>query len=83
MPKAVALTPALVEAPQIVPQASTAARAAVKPANTPKPDQMPLQVRLPRQEVRAIKVAAAERELTVSDFMLACFHAYMKSAKHD
>lgn len=83
MPKAVALTPSLVEAPQIVPQASTSARAAKKEAaNAPKPDQLPLQVRLPRQEVRAIKIAAAEEELTVSDFMLACFHAYMKSGKH-
>jgi hypothetical protein len=86
VPKPVALTSALVEAPQIVPQASTAARAAVPKAvasNVPKPDQMPLQVRLPRQEVRAIKIAAAEREQTVSDFMLACFHAYMNSGKHD
>jgi hypothetical protein len=87
VPKPVALTPALVEAPQIVPQASTSARTANanmprKPANTPKPDQLPLQVRLPRQEVRAIKIAAAEREQTVSDFMLACFHAYMKSGSH-
>ena len=83
MPKAVALTPSLVEAPQIVPQASTSARAAKKEApNAQKPDQLPLQVRLPRQEVRAIKIAAAEEEMTVSDFMLACFHAYMKSGKH-
>ena len=78
MPKPVALTSALVEAPQIVPQASTSARAAKTIGNAPKPDQMPLQVRLPRLVVRAIKIAAAERELTVSDFMLACFHAYMK-----
>ncbi len=77
MPKAVALTPSLVEAPQMTPQASTPARAS-KTAPAPKVDQMPLQVRLPRHEVRAIKIAAAEREQTVSDFMLACFHAYMK-----
>lgn len=79
MPKPVALTPALVEAPQITPQASTAARAAAKPPPVLKAPQIPLQVRLPRDEVRAIKIAAAEREQTVSDFMLACFHAYMKS----
>ena len=77
MPKPVALTPALVDAPQITPQASTPARAP-KAEPAPKMDQMPLQVRLPRQEVRAIKVAAAEREQTISEFMLACFHAYMK-----
>jgi hypothetical protein len=84
VPKPVALTPALVETPQIVPQASTPARAAApkQPSNVPKPDQMPLQLRLPRREVRAIKIAAAEEELTISDFMLACFHAHMKSGKH-
>jgi uncharacterized protein (DUF1778 family) len=43
---------------------------------------MPLQIRLPRQEVKAIKVAAAESEQTISDFMLACFHAYMQSRNH-
>jgi hypothetical protein len=83
VPKPVALTSALVETPQIVPQGSTAPRAAKTASNTPKPDQMPLQVRIPRREVRAIKIAAAERELTVSDFMLACFHAYIKSGEHD
>ncbi len=77
MPKAVALTPSLVEAQQMTPQASTPARA-LQADPRPKVDQMPLQVRLPRHEVRAIKIAAAEREQTVSAFMLACFHAYMK-----
>jgi hypothetical protein len=85
MPKPVALTPDLVEAPQVTPLAATSARAVAKSAKAtpaPKPDQLPLQIRLPRQEVRAIKIAAAESEQTVSDFMLACFHAYMKSGKH-
>ncbi len=40
---------------------------------------MPLQVRLPRGEVRAIKIAAAERDQPISEFMLACFRAYMKN----
>ena len=86
MPKAVSLTPDLVDAPQITPQAATPDRAvkasaAAAPAQAnpqPKGDVMPLQVRLPRQDVRAIKIAAAEREQTISEFMLACFHAYMK-----
>jgi uncharacterized protein (DUF1778 family) len=42
---------------------------------------MPLQIRLPREEVKAIKVAAAEAEQTISDFMLACFHARMHARK--
>jgi hypothetical protein len=50
-----------------------------KPA---KPEQIPPQVRLPRYEVRAIKIAAVEREQTISDFMLACFYAYVKLGKH-
>jgi hypothetical protein len=81
MPKPVALTPALVEAPQITPQAATPPRSATKAAKTPKAPQLPLQVRLPRNEVRAIKIAAAEREQTVSDFMLTCFHAYVNSGR--
>ena len=85
MAKAIALTPDTLRAPQITPQAATPARAPatqVEPETKPQKGgtQMPLQVRLPREEVRAIKVAAAERELTVSDFMLACFHAYMKQS---
>lgn len=86
MPKPIALTPELVDAPPITPQAATPARSAAREAKPPKPakvELMPLQVRLPRAEVRAIKVAAAEREQTVSDFMLSCFHAYMDSGKHD
>ena len=84
MPKPVAmpLSSSMVEAAQIVPHASTPARAAkatTTAAAPEKPEQMPLQVRWPRQDVRAVKVAAAEREQTISDFMLACFHDYMKS----
>jgi hypothetical protein len=82
MPKPVALTPELVDAPQITPQAATPARSGRGTAKAPKAAKaapIPLQVRLPREDVRAIKIAAAEREQTVSDFMLACFHAYMKS----
>ena len=55
------------------------ARAILK-AKPPANDK-PLQVRLPRAEVKAIKVAAAEREQTISEFMLACFHAFVKARK--
>ncbi len=76
MPKPVPLSPGLVETPQATPQAATPARS---PAAAPKAELMPLQVRWPREAVREVKVAAAQREQTVSDFMLTCFHAYMKS----
>jgi hypothetical protein len=48
----------------------------------PKIGQVPLQVRWPRAEVKAAKLVAMEDDFaTVSDFMLACFHAYMKARK--
>lgn len=93
MAKAVPLTVETLKVPQITPQAATPARApqaaapepAAKPVPAPKVEpkveQVPLQVRIPKDAARAIKVAAAERDLTISDFMLACFHAYMKDGK--
>jgi hypothetical protein len=43
----------------------------------------PLQVRWPAKEVKAARLAAIQLDFpTLSDFMLACFHAYMKSRKH-
>ncbi len=42
-------------------------------------DQVPLQVRIPRNVARAIKVAAVGRGQTVSQFMDVCVRAYMKS----
>ena len=80
VPKPVALTAALVDAPQITPQAATPPRAARTAAPEPEEAKVPLQVRLPRKEARAIKIAAAERDQSISDFMLACFHAYMKKS---
>lgn len=87
MAKAIALTPEALKAPQITPQAATPARSLVAqpvPATVcePKAVQVPLQVRIPKDEARAIKIAAAEAEQTISEFMLACFHAYMKTGKH-
>ena len=83
MPKAISLTAEALVAPQITPPAATPPRRELKPKKAePKEEQVPLQVRLPRDQVRAIKVAAAERDLTISDFMLACFHAHLKSGMH-
>jgi hypothetical protein len=79
MPKPTSLTPDALTATAPTPPAATAPRGPKRKAAPVKP--MPLQVRLPRQEVKAIKVAAAEAEQTISDFMLTCFHAYMQSRK--
>lgn len=84
MAKALELNTAIMETAPPVPQA-----AQVRPAEArkgtkgnPKVGQVPLQVRWPRTEVKAAKVAAVEDDFpTVSDFMLACFHAYMKTRK--
>ena len=35
-------------------------------------EKIPLQVRLAREDIRAIKIAAAEIEQTISDFLLGC-----------
>ncbi|WP_288132404.1 hypothetical protein [Accumulibacter sp.] len=82
MAKAMTLTPDALKAPQITPKAATPARSlAAQPKADIKADQVPLQVRIPREEARAIKIAAAERDQTISEFMLACFHAYMKGGR--
>jgi hypothetical protein len=77
MPKPVKLGPQLIET-QPSPAAATAARSPQGAIPRPEPT-LPLQLRLPRAEVRRIKIAAAEREQTISEFMLACVHATMQS----
>ena len=53
-----------------------------KEAAKPEAKREPLQVRWPAEDVKAAKLAAIQKDFpTVSDFMLACFHAYMKSSK--
>ena len=49
-----------------------------KPAKVPKAPQVPLQIRIGADEAKAIKRAALEADQTISEFMLACFHARMK-----
>lgn len=80
MAKPTALTPdALAPSPN-TPTAATAPRGSAK-EQAPQPKPVPLQVRWPREEVKAVKVAAAQAEQTVSDFMLACFHAFTEKRK--
>jgi hypothetical protein len=88
MAKALELSPDTLTAPpvpkaaQIIPQApEPKQRREAKPAAKAEPRE-PLQVRWPGDEVKAAKLAAIQLDFpTVSDFMLACFHAYMKSRK--
>jgi hypothetical protein len=83
MAKAMTLTPDALKAPQITPKAATPARslaaaAPATPARAPKVAHVPLQVRIPKDDARAIKIAAAQADQTISEFMLACFHARMQ-----
>jgi len=81
MAKPTALTPdALVPSNAVSPSAATAPRT-VNKSEPAQPKPVPLQVRWPREDIKAIKVAAAEAEQTISEFMLACFHAYMQTRK--
>jgi hypothetical protein len=89
MAKAVPLTIDTLKVSQITPQAATPPRGAASdsapppletPASTPKSDHVPLQIRIPKHIARAIRVAAAERDQSISEFMLACFYARMKSS---
>jgi hypothetical protein len=86
MPKALQLTDEALAGPPPEPpraaqrQATTAALPKAKAA--PTENTTPLQIRLPRKEVKSIKVAAAESEQTISEFLLSCFHAYMQSRKN-
>jgi vacuolar-type H+-ATPase subunit C/Vma6 len=53
------------------PKASTPARS---PVNQPTeiPNNVPLQVRIPRDLARTIRINAAEREQSISDFVVTC-----------
>lgn len=61
--------------------AATPASARKYGGNQPKPEQVPLQLRIPRDAARSIKIAAAEREMTISDFMLMCFATQLQAEK--
>ena len=82
MAKALVLSDDILAAPVDQPRAAgQTARVAVpapKAAKPPKVPRVPLQIRIPAAAAKAIKRAALDADQTVSDFMLACFHASMK-----
>ena len=56
--------------------------AAKAPSATKYEKHVPLQLRWPRSEVKAAKLAAMQGDYdSVSEFMLACLHAYMQEKK--
>ncbi len=60
------------------PTAKVEPPAVAKPPKAKKAPQVPLQIRIGADDAKAIKRAALEADQTISAFMLACFHAYMK-----
>jgi hypothetical protein len=79
MAKAISLTDDILAEPATPPRAS--ARPAKAPPPEPKAATVPLQIRIGAHELKAIKRAALDADQTASEFMLACFHAYMKGKK--
>jgi hypothetical protein len=79
MAKALVLSDDALAEPIIPPQAAQVlagpGRVAAKPS---KVTQVPLQIRIPASDAKAIKRSALEADQTISEFMLACFHASMK-----
>ncbi len=67
-----------VEQPRAAVQTARVAPPVAKAAKPPKVPQVPLQIRIPASDAKAIKRAALDADQTISDFMLACFHASMK-----
>lgn len=79
MAKATSLTPDALTVSSPTPVAATRPRS-VRTPKAPAPlNDTPMQIRLPRPEARAIKIAAAQAEQSISEYMLACFHAYHKT----
>jgi hypothetical protein len=87
MAKALELNPDTLTVVPSVPQAaqvksSMAAEDPKRGKTALKVEREPLQVRWPVEDVKAVKLAAIQMDFpTVSDFMLTCFHAYMKEKK--
>ena len=83
MARATALNDESMAAAQPVPRAARASTPEARPKSSkPQPEgkRAPLQVRWPAGDVKAAKLAAIQLDFpTVSDFMLACFNAYMRN----
>ena len=83
MAKALVLSEDTLATPPHKPRAAQAkaqpeARPANVPASRPKVPQVPLQIRIPATEAKAIKRDALEADQTISEFMLACYHASIR-----
>ena len=82
MPKAAELDIDL-NAPAHHPPAATAPRTAKERRKQPEPpkNDTPVNFRWPAAEVKAMKKAALEADMTIQDFLLSCFHAFLQNKK--
>jgi hypothetical protein len=80
MAKALVLSDETLAAPVEKPRAAQPVKPErkTKAAKLPKAPQVPLQIRIGANDAKAIKRAALDADQTISEFMLACFHASMK-----
>lgn len=80
MAKPTALSAGLMSNPEETLRFDESARAIIKAPTKPAKTEplSPLQVRIPKSEAKNIKRAALEADQTISDYVLACVHAYMK-----
>lgn len=86
MAKAEPLTMDALKTPQITPKAATPARSPAPTAKAAAPKEakvetVPLQIRVPRAKAKGIKMAATEREMTHSEFLLVCYEFFMEQNK--
>ena len=82
MAKPSALTVEVMNAPQGTPQGALPPRGFIEAGKSkdkaaPKKDAL-VQIRCLRSDAKAVKQAALDADMTISDFMLVCFHTYMK-----
>ena len=83
MAKAITLDDSVFQTPPKPPRASPNVEPSAVPvaANDPPPrraakvQHVPLQIRIPASDAKAIKIAAVQADQTISEFVLACIHA--------
>jgi len=85
MPKATELKEDIMTAVTSVPKAAQSSARTVEPKRSRtelKEKVVPLQVRWPASDVKAAKIAAIQGNFTtMSEFMLECFRAHMKTTR--
>jgi hypothetical protein len=83
MAKAITLDDSVFKEPTKPPRASPSVAPVMandpppKPRRAAKVEHVPLQIRIPASDAKAIKIAAVHADQTISEFILACIHAKM------